>query len=102
MPPHPVRKDTLDRQIDWLNSASGGDYSLDWANGGVQIACAGGSHIVSPRRGTKREVDAQLRVMVEAVRRYKARMAHVVMRCDTYGKVGRTVERIVVPEEDWR
>jgi len=65
-----VTKAMLDKQIDWLNKISGGDYCLGWAYGGVRVEAEQGSRDISPR-GTKREVSMYLRVMHQAVTRYQ-------------------------------
>tara|TARA_B100000949_G_C14257395_1_gene441196 strand:+ start:1188 stop:1403 length:216 start_codon:yes stop_codon:yes gene_type:complete len=58
-----IKKAELERQVRMLNNVTDGDYSLDWAYGGVRVERAGGSVDVT-ERGSKRAVHAMLRGMI--------------------------------------
>jgi len=62
-----VTKDILNRQIEWLNTLTGGTYSLGYAYGGVvRIEAEAGGRDVSPR-GTKRQISTMLGVTIRVV-----------------------------------
>jgi len=61
-----VTKEILDRQIEWLNTLTGGTYSLGYAYGGLRLEAEAGGRDVSPR-GTKRQISTMLGVTIRVV-----------------------------------
>ena len=61
-----VTKEILDRQVEWLNTITGGTYCLGYAYGGVRIEAEAGGRDVSPR-GSKRAISTMLGVMIRTV-----------------------------------
>ena len=66
-----ITKTDLQKHIQWLNTATGEDYDLDWAYGGVRVVRLNGScdpqavwRTVVSVRGSKREIYNILRGMV--------------------------------------
>jgi hypothetical protein len=60
-----ITKTDLQKHILRLNTATGQDYDLDWAYGGVRVVRSEGSYDVTVR-GSKREIYNILRGMVYA------------------------------------
>jgi hypothetical protein len=56
----------LERQVDILNSMTGGGYVLGWAYGGVRLEKDNGSRDISPR-GTKRQVSEYVTTVIQVL-----------------------------------
>ena len=65
-----VTKEMLNKQVDWLNRVSGGDYCLGWAYGGVRVEAERGARDIT-RRGSKRDISDYLLAMIAVIERYQ-------------------------------